>query len=237
MAPPRPWTVLRHGPVEALDENLWHVTSVLPRGPMDRRMTIARRADGRLLFHNAVPLDEPAMKALEARGEPAFLLVPNGFHRLDIHAWKARYPRCQVVAPPGSAAAVAKVLPVDLTADALPPDPTLEVQVLDGVRAREVVLVARGPKGASLVFGDAVMNVPDLPGAAGLLLRLLGTSGGPKVTRIARMLLVDDRDALAAHLARLAELPGLARLVPSHGPVVAARAPEVLRDVARRLAA
>ncbi|MFO0585585.1 MAG: hypothetical protein U0229_25155 [Anaeromyxobacter sp.] len=235
MSTPRPWTVLPHGPVEPLDENQWHVTSVLPRGPMDRRMTIVRRADG-LLFHNAVPLDEPAMEAVLAHGAPAWLFVPNGFHRLDVHAWKARFPSCKVVAPAGSAAGVAKKVPVDLTADALPPDPALEVQVLDGTRGREAVLIARGPRGASLVFGDAVMNVQPVPGPAGFMLRLLGTSGeGPKVTTIAKLFLVDDRRALAAHLARLSALPDLARLVPSHGPVVEDRGGKVLAAAAARL--
>lgn len=235
MSPPRPWTVLPHGPLEALDSNHWAVTSALPRGSLDRRMTVVRFGDGRLLCHNAVPLEEPAMRELEALGEPAFLFVPNGFHRLDIHAWKARYPRCRVLAPPGSAKAVGKVLTVDGGLETLPRDPALEAQVLDGTRAREAVLVARGQGGASLVFGDAVMNVPDRPGLEGLVLRLVGSSGGPRVTLIARLLLVSDRRALAAHLTRLAGTPGLARLVPSHGPVVAERAAEVLREVAGRL--
>jgi len=126
---------------------------------------------------------------------------------------------------------------VDGTLDALPPDPALEVQLLDGTRAREAALVVRGPGGASLLFGDAVMNLPHLPGVEGLLLRVLGSTGGPRVTRLARLLLVADRRALAAHLARLAAIPGLARLVPSHGAMVAERPAEVLREVAARLGA
>lgn len=237
MAPPRPWTVLPHGPLEPIDANAWAVTAALPRGKVDRRMTVVRRSDGRLLFHNAVPLEEPAMRALEARGEPAFLVVPTALHRLDVHAWKARYPACAVLAPPGAAAAVGKVVRVDGTLDALPPDPALEVQLLDGTRAREAALVVRGPGGASLLFGDAVMNLPHLPGVEGLLLRVLGSTGGPRVTRLARLLLVADRRALAAHLARLAAIPGLARLVPSHGAIVAERPAEVLRGLAARLGA
>jgi hypothetical protein len=228
--------VLPHGTVEALQPGLWAVVSSLPRGSMDRRMSIVRLSDGRLLFHNAVPLEEGAMRALEAQGEPAFLFVPSGFHRLDIHAWKVRYPRCRVLAPPGAAAAVARVVPVDGGPELLGPDPALEVQLLDGTRGREAAVLARGGGETSLLFGDAVMNIPAGPGLEGLLLRLLGSSGGPRVTRIARFVLVADRAALAGHLRRLAALPDLRRLVPSHGDIVAEHASDVLGQIAARLA-
>ena len=63
---PRPWTVLSHAPLEKLQANLWSVESALPKSPIRRRMGIARFADGRLLFLNAIPLDEPSMKEIEA---------------------------------------------------------------------------------------------------------------------------------------------------------------------------
>ena len=66
---PRPWTVIPHGPLEQLEDNLWVVESPVP-GPsgLDRRMSIVRLSDGRLLFHNAVPLDEPTLDALTRYG-------------------------------------------------------------------------------------------------------------------------------------------------------------------------
>jgi hypothetical protein len=79
------------------------------------------------------------------------------------------------------------------------------------------------------------MNLPHLPGAQGLLLRAIGSTGGPRVTPLARLVAVSDRRALAASLERLARTPGLARLVPSHGAIVEADAARVLADVARRL--
>ena len=81
---PRPWTVLSHAPLEKLQANLWSVESALPKSPIRRRMGIARFADGRLLFLNAIPLDEPSMKEIEAWGTPAFAMAGNGFHRLDL---------------------------------------------------------------------------------------------------------------------------------------------------------
>jgi len=232
---PRPWTVLRHGPVEGLEPNLWVVTSALPRGSLDRRMSVVQLSDGRLVFHNAVPLEEPAMTAIERHGEVAFLVVPTRLHRLDVHAWKERYPRCRVLAPPGSARAVARAVALDGGLDLLPRDPALEIELLDGTGRREAVLAVRSPRGTSLLFGDALMKVPRRGGLGGALLGLIGSSGGPRVTALARLWLVDDRRALGAHLVRLAATPGLLRLVPTHGPVVDRDPSGVLRAEGERL--
>src|SRR5438128_125225 len=97
---PRPWTVLPHGPLEKLEPNLWAVAGSIPMpaGDFPRRMCIARLGDGRLLLLNGVPLVEEAMREVEAFGRPAFLLVPNGYHRPDIAAYKQRYPQLRVLA-------------------------------------------------------------------------------------------------------------------------------------------
>jgi hypothetical protein len=99
MAGPRPWTVLPHEGIDKLEENLWVVSGALPRAVTNRRMSVVRLADGRLLFHNAIPLREDAMREIEAFGHPAVLVVPNRFHRLDIHAWKQRYRDLAVISP------------------------------------------------------------------------------------------------------------------------------------------
>ncbi len=87
----------------------------------------------------------------------------------------------------------------------------------------------------SLLFADTVMNIPHQTGVGGLLLRLLGSSGGPKVTPIARLLTIYDARAVAADMNRLAALPGLARLVPTHGDIVDENAPATLREIASQL--
>jgi hypothetical protein len=233
--PPRPWTVLPHDPIERLEENLWAVEGSLPRGPIRRRMAIIRLSDGRLLFHNAVPLRDEDMRAVEAFGRPAFILVPNGYHRLDLHAWKERYPETAVLAPGPVRPRVAQEVAVDGTLADVPPDPAVRVETIEGSRWEEPAIVVRSGPRTSIVFGDTLMNIPHLPGPAGLVFRLIGSTGGPRVTRLTRLLTVSDRGALAAHLQRLSATPGLARLVPSHGDVVSDRAAEVLRDVARSL--
>jgi hypothetical protein len=66
------WKVLQHGPLTHLSENLWWVQGSLPRMSLKRVMTIVRLNDGGLLIHNAIALDDPAMRELEAWGRPAF---------------------------------------------------------------------------------------------------------------------------------------------------------------------
>lgn len=233
---PRPWTVLPHGPLEPLEENLRAVSGSLPRGGLNRRMAVVRLGDGRLLFHNAIPLSEPDLQALAAWGRPSFLLVPNRFHRLDVHAFRERHPGLAVLCPAPARPHVERVVRVDGGLELLPPDPALSAIALEGSRGDEPVLLVRSPGGrATLVFGDAVMNIAHRPGLEGLLLRLLGSSGGARVTRIARLIAVSDRARLAAHLARLADTPGLVRLLVSHGEDVTEGAPGVLRAVAAGL--
>jgi hypothetical protein len=240
MPSPRPWTVLPHGPVEPLAEGLWTVEGALPYAGLKRRMTIVRLPEGGLAFHNAVPLREADMAMLERKGRPALLLIPNGMHRLDVHAWKERFPQVTVLCPAAARERVAKAVRVDGTFEELAAEgwqKTLAAIPLDGSKTGEAAIQVRTGSEVSLLFGDTVFNVPHQPGLAGLLLRAVGSSGGARVTRIGRLFTVRDPRALAAHLERLAATPGLARLVPSHGDVVAHGAPETLRAVARRLLA
>ena len=89
--PPRPWTVLTHGPVEKIDENLWGVESDVPGIPgLKRRMSIVRLQDGELLFYNAVPVSDSALAEVRALGNPAYLVIPQHLHMIDAHAFRAR---------------------------------------------------------------------------------------------------------------------------------------------------
>lgn len=239
MATPRPWTVLPHGPIEKLTENVWTVDGALPDAPLRRRMTLVRLADGRLAVHNAVALSEGLMRDIEAWGEPAILIVPNGWHRLDAHAWKQRYPKSTVWCPKGAVKRVEQVVPVDGSYDLFPKLDGLSVEPLDGERemAAEGVFTARDASGrAALIFNDTLFNHPDVDGFSGSVMKLMGSTGGPRVTRFFRLVGVNDKRRLAAQLRHRAAEPGLSHLVPGHGDPVAVDAPGVLRDIADSLA-
>ncbi len=60
------WRVLRHGPIERLEPNLWSVTGTLPGMSLKRVMTLVRLGDGRIVIHSAVALDEPVLRRVAA---------------------------------------------------------------------------------------------------------------------------------------------------------------------------
>jgi len=231
------WNVLPHGPIEKLEPNLWRVEGTLPRMALRRVMTLIRLEGGRLVVHSAIALDEESMAEIEAWGRPSVLLVPNAFHRLDAPGWVARYPEIEVRCPPGGRAKIEDVVRVDADYREFDGGPSLSVDVLDGIGGSEAVLVVRSPGGTSLVFNDALFNMPHGRGMAGFVFRhVTGSSGGPRVTRLFRVLAVKDRRRFRAHLERLAETPDLVRIIVSHHEMVDVGARETLLEVAASLA-
>ena len=96
------WTVLPHGELDLLEDNLICASGFLrmpPMGEVERRMTVVRLRDARLVVYSAIALDEAEMTALESFGRPGYLIVPNGLHRMDARIWKERYPGMKVIAP------------------------------------------------------------------------------------------------------------------------------------------
>ncbi len=195
-------------------------------------MVVMKVADGSLAVHSVVCCDDATMAAIDALGPVRWIIVPSGHHRMDAPCWKARYPEAKVIAMPASQKRVAMRAAVDGDY-ALLPGGAVTWQALDGVPA-EAVFLHRAPDGAvTAVFNDAFMNLPDsLPGFKGFMVKLMGSTGGPKVTRTARWFIVKDRPAYAAHLRRLADTPGLTQVVPGHGSIVTADAPGALRRAA-----
>ena len=212
------WTVLPHRPLEKLEPNLWRVEGDLPGGHGRRVMTIVKLASGGLLIHNAIALEAELMAELEAFGKPEILLVPNGFHRLDAKVFKDRYPALRVLAPGGARKRVEQVVHVDGTYDDAPSDPGVRLAHLDGTKQHEGIVEVTSPSGTTLVFNDAVMNQPRLSGVLGFM---LSPTGRPAVPRVFRWFFLKDRRAFTAHVERLAALPGLHRVIVSHGRMLA----------------
>lgn len=228
------WTVLPHAPITEHAENLRSVVGDIPNMPLKRRMTLVKLGGGGLVIHNPVALEKSEMEKLEAWGKPELLVVPNGYHRLDAANFKRRYPDAKVVCPAGAKKKVEEVVPVDLSYAEVPADDAVRFEHLDGVKDAEGVLSVRSRDGLTLIFNDVLFNVPSLPGFTGFVMKLMGSTGGPKVTLVGRLLVVKDKPALRAHLERLA-VSEVRRLIPGHGELVGERAAEVLREVASRL--
>ena len=231
------WTVLPHGKLVQVDENILTVVGEIHMPLMDlpRRMTVVRLVDAGLVIFSAIALDEDEMSALEAYGRPAVLIVPSDKHRLDAKTWKDRYPEIEVVAPEGARAKVEEVVPVDTAAPRFD-DPNVQFVTVPGTRGREAALVVRTPGGTTLVLNDVVGNIRDAAGFGGWLLHLAGFAGKEaQVPAVVKMAVIDDTKALRTQLLQWAEIGSLVRILVSHGSPIEENPRQVLRELAESL--
>ena len=159
---PRPWIVTRHDPIEKIDLNLWAVNGDVPSFPPEarfhRRMHIVKLGDGRLVFHNGVPLADAALAEVMAWGKPSILIVPSPLHAIDVYAFQAKLGLA-VFTSRQSVEAVRKKVKVDGTLEELPADPALRCEPLAGTKFGEAVYVVRSGGRASLLFCDAPSRI------------------------------------------------------------------------------
>ena len=214
------WKVLPHEPLKRLEDNLWVVDGPIPGMPIDRRMAIIRLADGRLVIHNGIAVDDATIAAIEALGELTFLVVPNGFHRIDAFAYKQRYPQLRVIAAPNAAKKVAEAVAIDGGPELLPADSGLRGELIEGDKIGEIAFTIEHGATKTLMLNDALFNTPHKPGFKGFVMRALGSTGGLKMSRIMRIFGAADGNAFRAHVVRLAEQPGVSRLIVSHGDII-----------------
>jgi len=231
------WNVLPHGKLTPMDDGMLTVEGRIKMPLMDlpRRMTVVRLHDSRLVVWSAIALDDAAMATFEAFGRPAFLVVPNDHHRLDAKAWKNRYPELKVIAPEGAREKIADVVAVDTTSPDFG-DPGVTFVTVPGTREHEAALVVRKERGTTLVLNDLVGNIHAASGIDGWLLRLAGFAGDDaQIPRVVKMALVKDAADLRAQLLEWAELPGLRRIIVSHGDPIESEPQRTLRDLAASL--
>jgi hypothetical protein len=233
------WTVLPHGKLTRIDDNILSVTGLLkvpPMGDVERRMTVVRLADGRLVVYSAIALDEAEMSQLEAFGTPAFLVVPNDIHRMDVKAWKNRYPSIRVIAPEAAREKVGELVPVDASSVDFG-DPSVRYVSVPGTADREAALVVETPNGTTLVLNDLIFDLANRPGIKGWLFEKIGLTGTePHMPGVVRLRQVKDKAALREQLETWSKLPRLKQVVISHGGIIANDAAHVLGRIAEDLA-
>lgn len=227
--------VYPHGRAESQAENLWLVRGSLPRGPLPRNMVIHRTPSGRLWLHSALAMDAAGMAALEALGEPGWLVVPNGFHRLDAARYKERYPGLRVLAPAAACAAVEKVVAVDGSCEEELPAAGIRCLQPAGVKPGELIYEIPVPGGVALVATDLWFHLPHQPGFGGLILRLMGSSGAFGMTRIGRWMMLQDKAALRRWMLDLAARDDIRTVLVAHGDPLTGDCGSALRQAAERL--
>lgn len=222
MAKPRSdWLPLPHEPLQELAENLWWVRAPIPGVAMNRSMTVARLGDGRLLIWSAIALTDASLQRLTTLGEPALLVVPSALHRLDAAAYKARFPGLRVFTPAGARRAATEVVAVDGTLGEAPSDAQVSFRPIAGIRDKEAAMLVKSTDGTTVVLNDLIFNMP-LPEQLSLrlIVKLLGSAPGPRVSRVVKLGWCDDRAALRRDLEALAGIPDLVRLIVAHDSVL-----------------
>ena len=192
----------------------------MPLGKFPRRMTVVGLSRNRSAIFSAVALNEAGMRSIEQVGKPSFLIVPNGHHRLDAAAWKKRYPKLKVLCPPGARKAVSEAVAVDSTEDILN-DKDADFVIVEGTGKAEAALVVRRAGGTTLIVNDIVANVRHPRGiGAKIMARLFGFGvKRPQVPSVVKRAMVENEKKLASQLREWSEIPGLERLIPSHGDI------------------
>lgn len=231
------WTVFPHGPVEMIDDGILTVQGEIrmPLGRFPRRMTVVALQGGRTAVFSPVALHEAEMRQIEEFGMLSFLIIPNGFHRLDSRIWKERYPHVKVICPPGAKSRVEQAVAIDATSDILA-DTAVEFVIVPGMGEAEGALIVRREGRMTLVLNDVISNVRHPKGlGANVMARLFGFGiKRPQMAREVKWFLVKDKAALAAQLRDWSKIPELRRIVPSHGEVIERPAP-VLERIAEGL--
>jgi len=233
------WTVLPHGKLTKVDDDLLTVTGMLhmPLGDYPRRMTVVRLSDGRLVVYSAIALDEREMNALETYGVPTFLIVPGDIHRLDAKIWKDRYPDLTVIAPAGARPKVEDIVHVDATEIDFG-DPFVRFIAIPGTDGHEAALLIQRPDATTLVVNDLIWNLEDRPGFRGWIMKIAGFTGTtPHIPPLIGLRLVKDRPALSAQLEAWSRVEAPDRIIVSHGEIVTNAPRALLHRLAESLAA
>ena len=230
--PPRPWIVTRHDPIEKLEDNLWAVQGDVPGVPFKRRMFIIKRSDGTLMFFGmAIPLEDEALAEITAWGRPTILVVTHDQHMIDARAFAEKLG-LKVYGPKPCEAKLRERAEIAGMLEEVPPDPSVQISPVAGAKTGEpaVLVKSDGGRRVSLLVSDVLQN--NSKESLGLLPRLMGFGGGPKVVPVFKMMFVKDKGALKRQLTAWAEMPGFARLAPCHGDAVTSGAAAAIQAAA-----
>jgi len=237
-APYKSWTVLPHGELTEVDDNILTVVGEIRMavGMLPRRMTIVRLSDRRLVIFSAIALKEDEMRRIGDYGTPAFLLVPNAIHRLDAKIWKDRYPAIKVITPKGARSKVQEIVPVESSSGDFG-DPDVLFISVPGTLENESALQINGTNGITLVLNDLVGNIRNSTGLSGWFLRMMKFAGDePHIPKPVKWKLVSNKSELREQLLKWAALPRLKRILVSHGSIIDDNPGAVLRGLAASLA-
>ncbi len=191
-------------------------------------MSVIRLADGGLVVHSPIRIDETLAAAVDALGRVVAIVAPSKFHHLSVSQWSQRYPDALVTGCPGIT-----TKRDDIGWDRVLGDEPESVwagqldQVYFGARSLEDEVVFYHRRSQTMICADTVFNLGQ---HSSLLTRCVASTLGARkagVTLLER-LLVRDRSAARTQVDRMLDWE-FDRMVVGHGPNLPTGAHEVLR--------
>ncbi len=219
-------------PLEQLDSDLWIASRPLRLwiGDVGSRMTVVRLADGALVLHSPVELDDATREAVDALGTVRWIVGPCLVHHFYLADWLAAYPEAVLCGAPGLAEKrrdlpFVREIPAETPAEW---EGVLDLVAVEGAPLMNEVAFHHRPS-RTLILTDLAFHRPaGTPDGAPLFHRLVGANGRFGPHRIVRFGL-RDRAAAARSLDRILAWD-FDRVVVSHGVVLETGGRDRLRE-------
>lgn len=219
--------------IEAIATDLWQVNTSIKMMPgviFPLRMVIVRLADGTLLLHSPISIDDALAKELAELGDVSYLIAPNAFHHLYLADAADRYPDATVLAALGvnDKAPNARIDAVLSRESVQPFSNVLVAHPFDGVpKVNEWAFYHSSTQ--TLLLTDLVFNIRQPEGLlTGIMLSFFGTNKRFATSKLL-VKFVEDAPAAARSATELLSLD-VQRVVPSHGDIVQNEAHDSLRS-------
>ncbi len=218
--------------LQALGNNIWVVARPFQFMGLETgtRMTVMRLANGELVLHSPVQLNQELNLQLKALGRPAYILAPNRFHHLGVGDYLTAFPDIRVFLAPGldkkrGDLPCHGILPKDQ-----PPQwqGEIELELFGGAPLVSEVIVFHAPS-RTLILTDLAFNFRH-PQGFGLRMYLrMNSALGRVATPWLMRRLTRDKAAARASLQRVLKWD-FQRIVVSHGEVVEEHARLIFED-------
>jgi hypothetical protein len=201
--------------MQPIADDVWGIEESLSIGPgmrMPARATVVRLANGDVVLHSPLRLDDATAAAISKLGPVKAILAPNTVHWMFARAAAERFPSATLFGAPGLEKKLGAFTP--LPADGFVADGLRSFLVGGAPRMNEHVFLYR----KTLVVSDLVMNIHrDFSPLMSVFLRINGVHGRFAHSRMWKVMGADAA-AMARSLATIADWE-FERIVPAHGDV------------------
>ena len=198
---------------------------------MNTRMTAVRLANGNVLVHSPIRLDEQLAKSIDELGPVTCIVAPNRMHHLFFGPCAERYPQARTFGPPGLAEKVPTLRIDEVLTDEAPSiwaDEIEQLVVQGASKMSEVVFFHKPTR--TLIVSDLFFNIVHPANfATKVLLTFTGARGKLAKSRV--WSLVKDDEAAFEKAVRKVLSWDLDKLVMAHGDVVESNAGDKARAV------